>query len=102
MRVKTSQGIVPAGFGVVEGRYGFVAGFAALHAQNHHLVAGLDAGNLRDVKNDLIHADAADERRALARTSRLKRLPRERVRPSPYPAETSARRMGSVATKVAL
>ena len=50
------------GCGVVEGG----DGFAALRAENHDLVAGCDAGNLRHIQNRLIHADAAHERRALA------------------------------------
>ena len=40
-------------------------GLAALRADQDHLIAGLDAGNLRDIENRLIHADAAHQRRAL-------------------------------------
>ena len=38
----------------------------ALGAENDDFVAGLDAGNLRHVEHNLVHADAADERRAFA------------------------------------
>src|ERR1700722_441170 len=54
------------GFGVVESRYGLVAGFAGLRAENYNLVAVFDAGNFGHVENNLIHADAADDGRALA------------------------------------
>ena len=47
MRVKTSQGMVPAAVGVVESS----DGFAALRAEKDDFVAGLDAGNLRYIKH---------------------------------------------------
>ena len=90
------------GIGVIEGRYGFVAGFAALRAENDHLVARLDARNLCNVKNNLIHADAAHERRAMAANQQAETVAKGAVSPSPYPADTRASRMGSVAMKVAL
>jgi hypothetical protein len=52
-------------FGVVECRNGFVAGFAGLRAENYNFVAVLDARNFRDVNDNLVHADPADDGRAL-------------------------------------
>ena len=62
MRVKISQGMVPAASAWSKAD----DGFAALRAENDNFVAGLDAGNLRDIEHNLIHADAAHKRRALA------------------------------------
>ena len=50
------------GVGVVVGG----DGLGALRAENDDFVAGFDAGDLSDVEHGLVHADAADERRALA------------------------------------
>ena len=47
------------GFGVVEG--GDASSLPCVPSKDD-FVAVLDAGNLRDVKNNLIHADAADKR----------------------------------------
>ena len=57
-------------------------GFIALRANEHDLVAGNDAGNVRYIHNCLVHADAAHQGARWPRTSRWKRLPRERSRPS--------------------
>ena len=58
------------GFGVVESS----DGFAALRAEKDNLVAVLDAGNLCHVNHNLIHADTAHERCALAAHQKLKMI----------------------------
>ena len=58
MRVKISHGMVPAALRVIEGGDGLVA----LTAEEDDFVAGGYVGNVGDVDDGLIHADASDER----------------------------------------
>ena len=63
---------------------------------------GCDAGNFRNIEDSLVHADAADERGALAADEQAEAVAEAAVEAVGVAEAKSARRMGSVATKVPL